>query len=99
MEDLFATLIGFFVVGGIILLFTMWIVTLIRLIIGKSKAFKYWLSLTPEKRKNNRKMNRTVKRIKGKSKYGSSYGDGGSGATYYSSGDSESGGDGGGGCD
>ncbi|SOC36454.1 hypothetical protein [Ureibacillus acetophenoni] len=97
MVDLIATLVEFLVIGGIILLFSMWSVSLIKLIFRKSNNIYRWFKLSPEKRKNNRKMNKTVKRMRRKSKYNSGYGDGGYAPSSYSSGDS--GGDGGGGCD
>ncbi len=95
MEDLLATLFGIAVFGMIIVLLIINITSFIRLIIRKSIAFKKWLRLSPEKRKNNRKMNRTIKRLRKESKYGSSSYSGGE-YSYSSDGGS---GDGGGGCD
>ena len=97
MVDLIATVVEYLVIGGIILFFSMWSISLIKLIVRKSNNIYRWLKLSPENRKNNRKRKKTVKRMRRKSKNNSGFGDGGYVPSSYSSADS--GGDGGGGCD
>ncbi|HWL25409.1 MAG TPA: hypothetical protein VNR38_16965 [Ureibacillus sp.] len=96
MEDLFTAIFGIFVISGILMLIIMWTVSLFQLAISETKAFMRWLNMTPKQRQNHQKMKKTVRRIKGQSKYGTSYADGGSYYSSYSCGDS--GGDSGG-CD
>ncbi len=92
MEKLFQYLLL-----GIVLLFLIWFVfQLFLFIISYFQLLFAWFKLSPQQRKNRRKMNKTVKRIKRQSKYGSSDYSGSYSFTSTSSDCSDDGGGGGG---
>lgn len=91
-------LLKYFLLGIVILFLTWFVFQLVRFIIASSQHFIVWMKLSPDQRKNRRKMNKTVKRIRKQSKYGSSdYSSSYSYSSYSSDGGSDGGG--GGGCD